>query len=172
MERVVEQAVQARHLVQAIYRKFHDEHGLPAIDPRPYSMTNHNIQIETLYQEAEAFRKNPVTTMTEQNFVIKKFFINLVSQARNVFFQANQETEAWLKEVMNPLVAQINEHKQQMEKRLKTLRKINESRDTLDARIHELEAEQAQLEKELEILNRLYNRLREPLPTNTASPAA
>lgn len=172
MERVVEQAVQARQLVQAIYRKFHKEHGLPSIDPRPYSMTNHNMQIEMLYQEAEAFRKNPVTTMTEQNFVIKKFFINLVSQARNVFFQANQETEAWLKEVMNPLVAQINEHKKQMEKRLKTLRKINESRDTLDARIHELEEEQVQLEKELEILNRLYSRLREPLPVEHANPAA
>ena len=172
MERVVEQANQARMLVQAIYRKFHREHGLPAIEPRPYSMTKHNLRIEMLYQEAEAFRKNPVTTMTEQNFVIKKFFLNLVSQARDVFFAANQETEAWLREVMNPLVAQINEHKKQMEKRLKTLRKINESRDTLDARIRDLETEQAQLEKELEILNRLHTRLREPVPVEQRHPAA
>jgi len=74
--------------------------------------------MDLMYEEAELFRKSPVTTMTEQNFVIKKFFISLVSQARNVFFKANQEAENWLKEVMNPLIAQIKEHKDMMEKRL------------------------------------------------------
>ncbi|WP_125181520.1 hypothetical protein [Thiohalobacter thiocyanaticus] len=50
-----------------------------------------------------------------------------------------------MKEVMNPLVQQIKDHKRVMEKRLETLRRINESRDTLEARIKELEAEQATL---------------------------
>ncbi|MEJ2382314.1 MAG: dynamin family protein, partial [Gammaproteobacteria bacterium] len=66
---------------------------------------------------------------------IKKFFISLVSQARSVYFHAHQEAETWLREVMNPLIAQIKEHRNMMERRLKTLRKINESRDTLDSKL-------------------------------------
>lgn len=77
--------------------------------------------------------------MSEQSFVIRKFFISLVSHTRSLFFKANQDANVWLKEVMNPLVRQIKEHKATMEKRLDTLRKISESRDTLEARIRELE---------------------------------
>jgi septal ring factor EnvC (AmiA/AmiB activator) len=102
-----------------------------------------------LYQEAEAFRNSPVTTMTEQNFVVKKFFISLVSHARNIFFKARQDAEKWSKAVMTPLVRQIKEHKEQMEKRLENLRKINESRDTLDTRIKELESTSATAKKQL-----------------------
>lgn len=171
MEQSVEQAEQARRLVMAIYKKFHAEHGLPAIQPRIFSAKTYTDKMDELYQEADAFRKSPVTTMTEQSFVVKKFFIGLVSQARNVFFKANQDAEAWLKEVMNPLSAQIKEHKSMMERRLKTLRKINESRDTLDSKIKELEDDRARLEDQIGTLEQIQERLLSPAPFDASSAA-
>jgi len=161
MGQVVENAEQARRLVKAIYNKFHAEHGLAAITPKEFSMEKFNERMDELFHEADAFRQSPITTMTEQSFVIKKFFISLVSQARNVFYKANQYTEAWLREVMNPLVRQIKEHKTIMENRLKTLRKISDSRDTLDAKIAELVNEENGLKSQNETLNEMRTSLNE-----------
>jgi len=172
IDQALDQTEQTRKLVMAIYKKFHFEHGLPALKPRAFSMEAHHQQMEALYEEAEAFRQSPVTTMTEQGHLVKKFFISLVSQARNVGFKAHQEAEAWLRDVMNPLAAQIQEHKRAMERRLNTLRKISESRETLDSRIQELEAEMEQLQQQVAILQAVKERLFRPLPFESFSPAS
>ena len=165
MDQVSLQAEQTRTLIRATYRKFHEEHGLPAVTPKVFSVDAYNMELHRLLDEADAFRNSPVTAMTEQTFLIKKFFISLVSQARNVFFRANQEADNWLKEVMNPLVQQIKDHKRVMEKRLDTLRRISESRDTLEGKINELEGSRHELRKELDTLNRLRETLQRPLPS-------
>jgi hypothetical protein len=160
MEQVSGHAEQTRMLIRATYKKFHEEHGLPQIAPKQFSTAGYSSELERLYQEAEAFRRSPVTTMTEQSFVIKKFFISLVSHTRSLFFKANQDANNWLKEVMNPLVRQIKEHKATMEKRLETLRRISESRDTLDSRIKELEGSLRDTKQQLDTLQQLRHSLK------------
>ena len=157
------QTDKANMLVQGIYRKFNAEHGLGDTKPKLFSMSKYKRHMDRLYHEAEAYRKSPVTTMTEQSFVIKKFFISMVSHARNTFFNAHQEAESWGKAAMAPLIARIKEHKDQMEKRLESLRKINESRDTLQARIAELENAVENLNNQLADLNTLMETLNQPL---------
>jgi hypothetical protein len=158
-----EQTDQINTLLQTIYREFHKEHGLTETKPKFFSMAKYKRDLERLYHEAEAYRKSPVTTMTEQSFVVKKFFISMVSHARNSFFQAHQEAEAWGKAAMAPLVSRIKEHKHQMEKRLESLRKINESRDTLQNRISELEQIARKLKTQLDDINQLMVTLNKPL---------
>jgi hypothetical protein len=179
MEQVSGHAEQTRMLIRATYKKFHEEHGLPQITPKQFSTSAYSTDLERLYQEAEAFRRSPITTMTEQSFVIKKFFISLVSHTRSLFFKANQDANAWLKEVMNPLVRQIKEHKATMEKRLETLRRISESRDTLDARIKELENGLRDTKQQLDTLQQMRHSLKRtpsgqntPAPSTDSAPAA
>jgi len=168
---VSEFADQLNRLVITIYRTFHQEHGIAEIKPALYSLTKYKQEFQQLYQEAEAFRTSPVTTMTEQHYVIKKFFISMVSHARNIFFKAQRDAESWSKAVMSPLVKQIKEHKETMEQRLENLRKISESRDTLQSRIDELEKSSASLMKQyaevrsiLSIINQPLELVEEPEP--------
>ena len=98
-----------------------------------------------LYLRAEEFRNSPSTTMTEQSFVVKKFFISLVAHARNVFVEANREADAWLKELVNPLVGQIQEMRNSTERHMKTLSRIRESKDSLETQLRELRAGRASL---------------------------
>ncbi len=158
-----DQTDQINTLLQTIYRQFHKEHGLTETKPKFFSMAKFKRDLERLYHEAEAYRKSPVTTMTEQSFVVKKFFISMVSHARNTYFQAHQEVEAWGKSALAPLIARIKEHKLQMEKRLESLRKINESRDTLQNHIKELEQTAEKLNKQLADINLLMETLNKPL---------
>ncbi len=160
---VTEYSEQLNRLVITIYRKFHQEHGIEELKPVLYTVTEYTKELERLYHEAEAFRNSPVTAMTEQSFVIKKFFISLVSHARNIFFKAHRDAERWSKAVMSPLVKQIKEHKAQMEKRLENLRKINESRDTLQSRIEELEKTTAMLERQFAEVDRILQIVNRPL---------
>ena len=150
-------------LVQTIYRQFNKEHGLTETKPKLFSIVKYKRDLERLYFEAEAYRNSPVMTMTEQAFVVKKFFISMVSHARNTLYQAHQEANSWSKAAMLPLVSRIKEHKDQMEKRLESLRKINESRDTLQARMSDLSKTAELLQGQLEDLNKLMETLNKPL---------
>jgi len=164
MEQVSSHAEQTRMLIRATYRKFHEEHRLPQISPKQFSTTPYSTELERLYQEADAFRRSPITTMTQQSFVIKKFFISLVSHTRSLFYKANQDADNWLKEVMTPLIRQIKEHKTIMERRLETLRRISDSRDTLEARITELDASLSDNKKQLGTLQQIQHSINTPLP--------
>lgn len=163
LSEVSEFADQLNRLVITIYRTFHKEHGIAEIRPPLYSLTKYKQEFQQLYQEAEAFRSSPVTTMTEQHYVIKKFFISLVSHARNIFFKAQRDAETWSKAVMSPLIKQIKEHKETMEQRLENLRKVSESRDTLQARIDELEKSVAALMKQYAEVRAILNTINQPL---------
>jgi hypothetical protein len=163
------QADKVNMLLQTIYRAFNKEHGLTDVKPKLFSMGKYKRDLERLTHEADAYRSSAKMAATEQSFVVKKFFISMVSHARNTFFQAHQEVEAWGKAGMAPLVARIKEHRNQMEKRLESLRKINESRDTLQTRVSELEKNAAALNVQLADLNKLIETLNRPLDDFTNS---
>ncbi len=174
LKEVDEYSDQLNRLVTTVYHKFQSEHGLKGIEPILYDIDKFVKEMDDLYQEAEAFRNSPVTVMTEQNFVVKKFFISLVSHARNVFFKAHREAESWSKAVMSPLVNQINAHKEQMDKRLENLRKINESRDTLESRMEELKRNAVGLKKQYDEVSAILRIINRPLDAAAmqATPAA
>lgn len=163
MKEVDDHAEQMNRLVVTVYRKFHQEHGITEIEPILFTTKQYVDELQKLYDDAETFRKSPATVMTEQSFVIKKFFISLVSHARNVFFKAHRDAESWSKAVMSPLVKQIKLHKDQMEKRLENLRKINESRDTLTARMGELKQSAIVLEKQYREVSSILKVINQPL---------
>ena len=145
-----------------IYTKFHKENELEAIYPKPFSTDKYRQEMEQLYSHAEEYRTSPMTTLTEQHFVIKKFFISLVSRARDIYFRANQEAERWFKDIMVPLSHHVNEHKKLLEHHMEALYKINESKDNLAGRVKELESQSAHLEKQHKILTQMYKCLQDP----------
>ena len=165
MEQVSWQADKSNELVEAVYQRFRDEHGVKDIKPKLFSTKKYNAQLARLFTEAEAFRSSPVTTMTEQSFVVKKFFVSLVSHARNIFFQARQDAELWAKSVMNPLATRIKERKHQLDQHLDSLQKIKASREKLEEKIQELENMCADLEDQISTINKLLNAIHTPLPS-------
>ncbi|MEJ2565912.1 MAG: dynamin family protein [Gammaproteobacteria bacterium] len=169
MQHVASQGEQAHSAVQAVYRKFNEDLGLPVGNSKPFSLQKFRVELERLYEEAEMFRNSPITTMTEQHFVVKKFFISLVSHVRHLFSKTNKEADAWFKGLLIPLVKQISENKQLLDQHLETLCKINESRDSLDTKIREMEKRCALLEREQETLRNIQQRLHAPISTDAVS---
>jgi hypothetical protein len=163
------QVDKANKIVESIYERFREEHGFTNVKPELFTTTKYSRELNQLYERAEQFRNSPVTTMTEQSFVVKKFFVNMVSHARNIFFRANEDAERWAKSAMSPLGRQIKERKQQLEKRLNTMQKVKASREQLGENIQLLEKECAELEQQLRTINSILDGVNAPLPLNTES---
>ncbi len=164
MEKVNKQAHQIKGLVEAVYGKFHTEHGLPMIKPANLSLLPYRSRLQKLHDEAEAFRNSAVLVVTEEHFVISKFFITMVSRARDIFSDCNAETTAWSKAVLTPILNQLREHKMMLEKRLENLKKIQNNLGSLASRIAELEATRDQLHKQQGAVRVMLERINQPLP--------
>ncbi len=168
MEKVNRQAHQIKGLVEAIYRKFDVGQDVARLKPVGFSLLTYRSELQRLQDDAEAFRNSPAMMMTEQHFVIKKFFITLVSRARGIFEQCNGGAKAWSKAILTPMMTRIREHRMLMEHRLQNLNKIRDNLENLGDRIAELEATRRALQDQQRITRTMLGKIN-PAVTATTS---
>ena len=172
MSQVNWQVEKANKIVTSIYDRFRDEHGFTELRPKLFSTGKYAKELMVLHQKAEEFRKSPVTTMTEQSFVVKKFFVSMVSHARNVFFRANEDADDWAKHVMSPLAKGIKERKGALEKRLDNLQKVKNSREKINENIQQLESDTKELARQLRTIKLILNSISAPIGAQQAQNGA
>ena len=163
MEQVNKEADEIRKVVEAIYLRLHTEYGLAKIIPPRLSLLPFVMEFKKLEEKAEAFRNSPVTMMTEQHFVIKKFFITLVSQAHHIFNECNTASKNWFQAAVSPVFAQIQQHKTMIDRSFEALKKIHENMDSLGERIAEQEEVRSDLEEQMKTTDTLLERIHRPL---------
>jgi len=155
-------AEQIRKAVEGIYERMHVEYGLARVNPPPLSLAAYYHEFTKLQEKAEEFRTSPATLMTEQHFVIEKFFITLVGHARANFQACNDATKGWFKIVVAPVFLQVQQHKADIERKLETLKKIHEDMDSLGERLAEVEQERSALQGQLRTVEQLLARIQKP----------
>jgi len=163
MEKVNKEADEIRKVVEAIYLRLHTEYGLARIIPPRLSLLPFVMEFKKLEEKANEFRESPMTVMTEQHFVIKRFFITLVSQAHHIFNECNTASKNWFQAAVNPVFAQIQQHKTMIDRSFEALKKIHENMDSLGERIAELEEVRKGLEDQMKTTDTLLERIHRPL---------
>jgi len=158
---------QTHKLMLGIYKKFHDEHGVVMSEPKPFPLKKFKDELNELYLKGEEFRNSTVTTVSEQSFVVKKFFITLVSHARNIFVRSHENADLWLKDMINPLIIQIQEKRDDIELHMNNLNKIKNSRNTLDLQVKELKSRRAALDEQASALQNMRSTLQNSLPPSS-----
>jgi Dynamin family len=132
---------ETRRLVKAIHKKFEEEYGFKEIEPQLFSIKQYQFELEQVFTEGEAFRNSAKTTMTEQSIVVNRLYSTLINKARNILKQAHKDSMTWSNSVLTPLMHQIKDHKKQIESRLQMLRKINDSKGSVEESIEKLTRE-------------------------------
>jgi hypothetical protein len=132
---------ETRLLVKAIHKKFQDEYGFKEIEAQLFSIKQYQFELEQIFEAGEAFRSSTKTTMTQQSLVVNKLYSTLIVRAKKILNQAQRDALTWCKTALTPLMHQIKDHKQQIESRLHTLKKINNSKGSISENIAELEGE-------------------------------
>jgi hypothetical protein len=123
-----------KQLLNAAYQRFHDVHGLERMDPPSLDLSRYRARLDELMVSTQEFCSDPLNIMLEKRFMVKKFYIALVTQARIVFQQVRLETETWLRLTLDPIVARIKEHKTQLEHRLENLSKVHTNLSSIQER--------------------------------------
>ena len=164
MNEAAKQTELTNRLVKSIYNRFQNENEDSDVKPKLFSIASYKHEIEALYQDAEEYRTSVYSTMTEQSFVIKKFFISLVSRARNLYYQLNKDADDWGKRALTPLIRQVKAHKKELKLRLEQLKKAGQSRDTIADRVSILKKEAKVLQKYIFDLNKMLTTINSPMP--------
>ena len=126
-----------RELVKGIYRNF-ARAGLEHLVPVLFSLGKYQVALEQLFKDAEAFRKSPLTTFTEQNRVINKLYTSIVSEATKLLKQAYTDSRIWATIALTPLERQIKAQKKQLEEQIKMLNEIKTSSATVEVNMQQL----------------------------------
>jgi len=168
MEKVNAESDEIRKVVEAIYMRLHTEYGLAKIVPPRLSLLPFVMEFKKLEERAEEFRNSPITVMTEQSFVTKKFFITMVSQARELFNDCNTSSKNWFQAAVTPVFAQIQQHKSSIDQSFEALKKIHENMDSLGERIADLENTRKDLETQMKTTDTLLERIHRPLSEESA----
>lgn len=121
-------------LLHSAYQRFHEVHGLEEATPPVLDLSRYRARLSELLISTDEFCSDPLNIMLEKRFMVKKFYIALVAQARIAFQQVRIETETWLRLTLDPIVSRIHEHKAQLERRLENLNKVHANLGSLQER--------------------------------------
>jgi hypothetical protein len=156
---VATESERIRKMVRMTYQRFQEEFGFNIAPPKVFVPMKFRVEIELIYQEMDAFRKSPAMALAEQGVVIKRFHQHMVGRARILFDQLRVTFDTWIRDALQPLAAQIQEHKHMMEKRLENLQRIGRSKDSLQSRIDDMQRQYVELAKQLTALRNIHNAL-------------
>lgn len=145
-----EQIDEIKAMMNAMYKKFSEEHGLSPIVPAPFSTLKYHKELARL-EKAYNEHFTTLTMLTNEQFSLtSKFFETMASRVVHVYEVANRDVENWLKAVMAPMETQVREHQLQLRRRLESIKRIHKATDTLEDRIAELEHMADGIEKQAE----------------------
>jgi hypothetical protein len=127
-------------MMDAMYQKFSEEHGLRQITPPAFSTLRYQKELGKLERAYKEHFDTALNMLTNEKMTLTtKFFETLASRVIHVYEVANRDAENWLKAVIAPMESQVREHQLQLRRRLESIKRIYKATDTLEDRITELE---------------------------------
>lgn len=159
MQTVATESERIRKLVRETYQVFREDFELDLTPPKVFLPMKHRVEIELLYQEVEAFRHSPSVIFASRGMVVRRFSQRMVSRAEVLFDQLRTDYDGWIRETLQPLAEEIQAHKSLMEKRLENLQRIGRSKDALQKRIDDMQAQYVAFAQELTALRNIHNAL-------------
>jgi len=138
LDSAAKQSREIQELMEGVYKKFQEEHGLANIKPRKFSTTRYQRELRRLMERHDYFIRGLSVVMTEQMVVARRFYDSVVLKVKQIFERANADADDWLRTIMSPMESQVREHQVQLRRRLESIKRIHKASDTLDDRLSEL----------------------------------
>jgi replication fork clamp-binding protein CrfC len=155
IEQSAQKTLEIHDMMQAMYTRFANEHGLEPFTPPPFSMLKYQKEIDRLERAYNVHFNTLWNMVSKAKFTLmKRFFETIAIRVKHVYDIANRDLESWLRSVMAPLETQVREHHMQLRRRLESVKRIHRASDELEERIVELEQAEAGLRAQSDALGR------------------
>jgi hypothetical protein len=164
LSRSAAQVAEMQSLMDAMYKKFNTEHDLRLPPPPAFAMLKYVKEIERLEGSYARHFDTLMAMLTNGKLTLmQKFFETLAVQVKRCYELANREADDWLRAVMAPMETQVREHQMQLRRRLESIKRIREAKDTLDERIAELQQMEHGLAEQIAGLTQQQSALQQAL---------
>ena len=120
------------------YMRFHRHHNLPKMNVPRLDLGAYRNRLNALMNESAAFCKDPANLLLEKRFMIRRFYASLAEEAHKACKLARVEAERWLRIALDPIMTRIREHKQYLDNRLDSLKRILGNMGTLHNRMAQI----------------------------------
>jgi len=155
IEQSAQKTLEIHDMMQAMYTRFANEHGLDPFTPPPFSMLKYQKEIDRLERAYNVHFNTLWNMVSKAKFTLmKRFFETIAIRVKHVYDIANRDLESWLRSVMAPLETQVREHHMQLRRRLESVKRIHRASDELEERIVELEQAESGLRAQSDALGR------------------
>lgn len=154
-----QQSERIRKLFETSYKAFRDEHGLADIEMIPFDSKHWISRLTGLLEDAEVFRTSTEFIVTEQHFLVKKFFVTMVAHMRQTINDCRDDAQAWSDNVLRPIRGDIERHQRSLNERLDNLRSLKVNQLDIDQRVAALQKEIEKRERGLNKTESVLNRI-------------
>ncbi|MDO4905783.1 MAG: dynamin family protein [Lautropia sp.] len=136
-------------MMTAMYQRFSRDYGLTLGLPLPFSTRRYFAEIEKVAQAHQ--RQFGLLKMLTVNKAVltQRFFASVAVNLKRIYATAIREMESWLRSLMMPLESQVREHQSQLRRRMESVQRVMEAGDSLEERLHEIEATRARIERQM-----------------------
>jgi hypothetical protein len=141
------------------YIRFHRLHKLPKMQVPRLDLSAYRNRLNAVMNESAAFCKDPANLLLEKRFMIRRFYASLAEEAHKACKLARTEAERWLRIALDPIMTRIREHKQYLDTRLESLKRILGNMGTLHNRMAQIKANIGSLRNEKLELTRIAGQL-------------
>ena len=164
MERLLQQALadidtlaqrvaETRRLMGAMNERFSSEHGWNLPEPAEFPVAEYLIEVERI----EAFRQRhfgAVSLITTEKWALtRRYFESVAVRLRSVYEQAARASDAWLGELMGPMLDRASQHEALLRTRLDSVQRALDAGGQLQLRIDQLTQDDERLGQQLQLLN-------------------
>jgi len=154
-----QQSERIRKLFDTSYKAFREEHGLADVEMTPFDSRHWIGMLTGLLEDAEAFRTSTEFVVTEQHFLVKKFFVTMVAHMRQTINDCREDSQSWSENVLRPIRGDIERHQQILNERLDNLRSLKVNQLDIDQRVAALQKEIKKRENGLAGTRRVLDRI-------------
>ena len=159
-------------MLQVMHQRFNLEHGLSLGEPRPFSLSRHELEIDVLEERFETHINTLLNILTREKHVLtQQFFETVAVRLRRIFEAASRDAQRWLRQVMAPLQNQVRDAQVQMKRRLESVKQIHQASDSLDQRSADLAQQEGLLRAQLGELARLEQAFSATADRSEAAPS-
>ncbi len=154
----------AQKMVGSIYERYSNDPKSRHLRPVAFNISRQIRELNNLKTQAERFRRNPRTLMTEQTLVVKRFFTTLVNEARRIYGEIEQETERWPQEALLPILQHTIEQKQVLEHQINRLKELAANAKDTRSQTRKLQGLMEEIGEQIHEAENIQRKLRRPPP--------
>ncbi len=170
-EEVKVEATTIKKHTDDLYQLFYSKHGFEKTQAINLNIDGFIQDIQSLEKITRDFCTDPINMLTEKHFLIRRFYLGLVTQIQALFEQAQVNCTIWLNVVIGELKTQINVHKKALDKRAETLMESDNNADNLIKNLEATENEFAKLMQQSNQLDAILLKLMRCAKFNLAPPS-